>query len=323
MTEQTTSFQVVLDALQEAKKDFPKRYLSLFSDITPLELQTLLEIWPRINLTRKLVLLNGFLNLMESDTLVSFEEIGRALLNDAEADVRSSAIRLLAEAHDAKLAGSLIEILKNDPDLEPRLEAAKLLGKFVLLAELDEFPDEVHIQTEDALLFIHNGEDHSALRRACLESLGFSSRMEVEALIRAAFNRTDRAWIVSALVAMGRNSDDQWTDQVVSMLIDVDTRIRLAAVQAAGELRIEESRTILLKLLEDEDDDEVTAAAIWSLSQIGGEDVRPYLENLIDQTEDEDVIAYLEDALENLELTEDLEKFDLLAVDEDELDEEE
>jgi HEAT repeat protein len=323
MTEQTTTFQTILDALQETKKDFPKRYLQLFSDIGPLELKTLLDVWPRISLARKLVLLNGFLALMESDMLVSFEDIGRALLNDPDADVRATAIRLLAEAHDAKLAGSLIEILKNDPELEPRLEAAKLLGEFVLLGELDEFPDEVHIQTEDALLFIHNGEDHAALRRACLESLGFSSRMEVEALIRAAFNRTDRAWIVSALVAMGRNSDDQWTDQVVSMLLDVDTRIRHAAVQAAGELRIEEARTILLKLLEDEDDDEVTAAAIWSLSQIGGEDVRPYLETLIDQTEDDDVIAYLEDALENLDLTEDLEKFDLLALNEDELDDEE
>lgn len=322
MAEQT-SFQTVLDALLESKKDFPKRYLQLFSDIAPLELKTLLEIWSRVSLTRKLLLLNGLLALMESDTLVSFEDIGRALLTDEDAEVRTAAIRLLAEANDAKLAGSLIEILKNDPELEPRLEAAKLLGEFVLLGELDEFPDEVHVQAEDALLFIHNGEDHAALRRACLESLGFSSRMEVEALIRAAFNRTDRAWIVSALIAMGRNSDDQWTDPVISMLVDVDTRIRLAAVQAAGELRIEESGPLLFKLLEEEEDDEITSAAIWSLSQIGGEDVRPYLENLIDQTEDEDLIAYLEDALENLDLTEDLEKFDLLALDEDELDNEE
>jgi HEAT repeat protein len=322
MAEQT-SFQTVLDALVESKKDFPKRYLQLFSDIGPLELKALLATWSRVSLTRKLTLLNGFLNLMESDMLVSFEDIGRALLTDEDAEVRAAAIRLLAEANDAKLAGSLIEILKNDPELEPRLEAAKLLGEFVLLAELDEFPDEVHIQTEDALLFIHNGEDHAALRRTCLESLGYSSRMEVEALIRAAFNRSDRAWVVSALIAMGRNSDDQWADSVISMLVDVDTRIRFAAVQAAGELRIEEAGPLLLKLLEEEEDDEVTSAAIWSLSQIGGEDVRPYLENLIDQTEDEDLIAYLEDALENLDLTEDLEKFDLLALDKDELDNEE
>src|SRR5690348_12937905 len=103
MAEQTTSFQTVLDALQETKKDFPKRYLQLFSDIAPLELQTLLDVWPRIALSRKLTLLSGFLTLMESDTLVSFEDIGRALLNDLDAEVRAQAIRLLAEAHDAKL----------------------------------------------------------------------------------------------------------------------------------------------------------------------------------------------------------------------------
>jgi HEAT repeat protein len=322
MAEQT-SFQTVLDALVESKKDFPKRYLQLFSDIAPLELKTLLEVWSRVSLTRKLVLLNGFLALMESDTLVSFEDIGRALLTDEDAEVRAAAIRLLAESDDPKLVESLTEILKNDPELGPRLESAKLLGEFVLLGELEELPEEIHQQAEEALLFIHNSEDHAALRRACLEAVSYSSRMEVEALIRSAFNRADRAWVVSSLIAMGRNSDDQWAEEVVSKLVDVDPRIRLAAVQAAGELRIEEARTILLNQLEDEEDDDITAAAIWSLSQIGGEDVRPYLENLIDQTEDEDLIAYLEDALENLDLTEDLDKFDLLAVDEDEIDDEE
>jgi hypothetical protein len=104
MTESTTSFQTVLDALQDAKKDFPRRYLPLFSDIAPLELQTLLDIWPRINLTRKLVLLNGLLSLMDTDMLVSFEDIGWALLNDSEGDVRACAIRLLAESDDPQLA---------------------------------------------------------------------------------------------------------------------------------------------------------------------------------------------------------------------------
>jgi len=60
-----------------------------------------------------------------------------------------------------------------------------------------------------------------------------------------------------------------------------------------------------LRLLEDEDDDEVSGAAIWSLSQIGGEDVRTYLENLLDQSEDEEQTEFLEEALDNLSFTED------------------
>lgn len=323
MTESTTSFQTVLDALQDAKKDFPRRYLPLFSDITPLELQTLLDIWPRINLTRKLVLLNGLLSLMDTDMLVSFEDIGWSLLNDSEGDVRACAIRLLAESDDPELAESLIEILKNDPDLDPRLEAAKLLGEFILLGELEELDGDVHREAEETLMKVVSGEEHASLRKLALESVGYSSRVEVETLIHTAFNRSDPTWVASALIAMGRSSDEQWSEDVVSMLLNEDPRIRLAAVQAAGDLRIEDARPIILGMLleGEEDEDDVIAAGIWSLSQIGGDDVRVFLTDMLDRTEDEDVIGFIEDALENLDLTDDLEKFDLLALDEDELDE--
>jgi hypothetical protein len=323
MTESTTSFQTVLDALQDAKKDFPRRYLPLFSDITPLELQTLVDIWPRINLTRKLVLLNGLLSLMDTDMLVSFEDIGWAFLNDPEGDVRACAIRLLAESDDPELAESLIEIMKNDPDLDPRLEAAKLLGEFILLGELEELDGDVHREAEETLMKVVSGEEHASLRKLALESVGYSSRVEVETLIHTAFNRSDPTWVASALIAMGRSSDEQWSEEVVGMLLNEDPRIRLAAVQAAGDLRIEDARPIILGMLleGEEDEDDVIAAGIWSLSQIGGDDVRVFLTDMLDRTEDEDVIGFIEDALENLDLTDDLEKFDLLALDEDELDE--
>ena len=66
----------------------------------------------------------------------------------------------------------------------------------------------------------------------------------------------------------------------------------------------------------------MVAAAIWSLSQIGGDDARIYLLNLIENTEDEDLVEFLEDALENLEFNTELNKFDLLSLDDDELFEE-
>ena len=103
-------------------------------------------------------------------------------------------------------------------------------------------------------------------------------------------------------------------------LVHVDDRIRKAAVEAAGELSLQTARPILLKMLGEEEDADILSAAIWSLSQIGGEDVRTYLENLLDvlDEEDEEQIAFLEEALDNLAFTEDLDRFDLLAVDPDE-----
>jgi hypothetical protein len=71
-------------------------------------------------------------------------------------------------------------------------------------------------------------------------------------------------------------------------------------------------------MLAEEEEPDITSAVIWSLSQIGGEDVRTYLENLLDQTDDDDQIEFLEDALDNLAFTEDLDRFDLLAFDPEE-----
>ncbi len=107
---------------------------------------------------------------------------------------------------------------------------------------------------------------------------------------------------------------------MVSKLLDEDPRIRFAAAEAAGELNIEAAAPIMLQMLEDEEeDDDVISATIWSLSQIGGEDARIYIVNLIENTEDEDLVAFLEDALENLDFNEEMDKFDLLTLDEDDL----
>jgi HEAT repeat protein len=314
-----TSFQTVLEALQEPRQDFPRAYLHHFSDIDPQSLEALMGVWPRLQPARKLLLLDGLVSLLDSDTLVSFEDLGRAFLDDAQPEVRTRAIRLLAECDDPKLVHAFIEILKNDPDLAPRLEAANRLGEFVLLGELDELPGDLHHQAEDALLAAAGSEEHASLRRLSLEAVSFSSRAEVETLIHSAINRSEPAWVASALVAMGRSNDEQYGEQVVDMLVDPDPRIRLAAVRAAGELGLEAARPILINMLLDgeEDDDAVIAAAIWSLSQIGGEDVRAFLVEMLDRTEDEDLSGYLEEALENLDFTEELESFDLMSLEQD------
>ena len=322
MAENKTSFQTILDALVDDKKDFPQRYLQFFSDIDPASLKAFLDVWPRVNPTRQLLLLRKLETLADSNTIVSFEDIGRALVEDADGNVRAAAIRLLAESDDPKLADIYITILQKDTELEPRLEAATMLGEYVMLGELEELNETIHHKIEDALLAIVSSKEDGQLRRRALEAIGYSSRLEAEAVIRAAFKRENPEWVASALVAMGRSSDSQWEEQVITMLVDEDLRIRKAAVQAAGELRLSDAREILLSRLEEEDDDDIMAATIWSLSQIGGEDVRTYLEALLDQTEDEESLEFLENAIENLAFTEDLESFDLLALDpDDELEE--
>ena len=317
MNATSTSFQTVLDALLSDRKEFPRRYLQEFSDIGTLELKTLLDVWPQVKPSRKLTLLEELDALAETDTLVSFDDVARALLTDPEPEVRTRAIRLLDEYEDPKVVPSYLDMLKNDPDLNVRVEAANALHLFVDLGELEEIPEDIYHQVEDALLASAASEDNVRVRRVALESLGYSSRSEVRTLIESAFHRADPAWQASALVAMGRSADERWDDEVTRSLVHVDDRIRKAAVQAAGELSLQAARPILLKMLGEEEDADILSAVIWSLSQIGGEDVRTYLENLLDQLEDDEQIAFLEEALDNLAFTEDLERFDLLAFDPD------
>ena len=333
MTEEITSFQTVLDSLTAAGKEFPRKYLGHFSDIQPLELQTVMDVWERVNLNRKLSLLDGLESLLVKDTLVSFDDFASAILIDSDASIRARALRLLIECDDVKLIPTYLNLLKNDPDARVRAEAANVLGLFMDLGELEEIPEEAYREVKSALLESAAVEKEARVRRQALESLGWSSDKEVIALVESAFDdQDDTDWKSSALIAMGRSANDIWEDRVLRSLLDENNKIRKAAVQSAGLLALKSARIPLLSKLAEEDDDEVMTAVIWSLSQIGGEDVATYLEAILAETEDDDLIDFIEEALDNLAFTEDLDRFDLLAVDPadiedlselDELDEEE
>ncbi len=314
MTESHVPFQTVIDALLDSK-EFPRRYIQHFSDIEPASLGLLMEAWPQVKTVRKHSLLKHLESTMDQDTLVSYDELGRALLTDLDPAIRQSAIHLLAECDDPKLVPAYVQMLEADGDPHTQAEAATALGHFVMLGELEEIPEGAHHQAEDALLHAANAHSTDEIGRRAVESLGFSSRPEVPTLIEAAFRRADHIWRASALFAMGRSNDDRWQEQVISMILSEDPRERLAAIQAAGELGLALARPLIIRVLDEEEDDDTATAAIWALSQIGGEDARTYIESLLDATEDEDQIDFLEEALENLEFTEDLERFDLMAFD--------
>lgn len=317
-------FQSVLERLLDSKKDIPQAHLNFYSDLDPKSLRLFLDVWKNVPAKRKTLLLDRLAAYLDEDTIVSFEEIGKALLTDPDAEVRARTLGLLAESDDPRLVTTLLDIFLADADLAPRLKAAILLGEFVLLGELEELDQAIQRRIEDALVSVIRSDENPSLRRAAVEAFGYSGREEAAAILESAYEREDPLWITSALRAMGRSHDNRWDDSVVSKLLDSDPRIRYAAAEAAGELSIEEAAPIMLRMLEDEEeDDNVTLAAIWALSQIAGEDARAYILNLLDSTDDEEMTEFLEDALENLDFNDELNKFDLLSLDEDdELDDE-
>ncbi len=297
-------FSEVAAALKDTNQPFPPRLLRGFSDLFPRDIKEFIPIWQDASITRKISLLEDLEEITEKDTLVCFDEVAKAVINDLDPRVRVLAIRLLWECEDPKLVPTLIELMLEDVDEGVRSTAASLLGHFVYLGELEEIPDTVKISAVKSLLDVVLSEEVSQVRMRALESLGYSSHPKVPALIKAAYDSKENLWVACALCAMGRSADDQWSEFVQEKLDSNDSDIKFEAARAAGELEIATALDQLFTMVEEEDfDSEIRLAAIWSLSQIGGREVKDKLQELLQDSDSDEEIEWLEKALENLEIS--------------------
>jgi HEAT repeat protein len=316
----------IIVALLDEDTPFPPKYLYRLSDISPDDLKLIKQTWPKISSWRRQALMEDIEQLGESDPLLTFDAICRFALSDEQSQVRVLAVRTLWDYEDRDLADRFIQLMEKDGSPEVRAAAASGLGKFVYLGEIEELPEKTLHIIEDHLLKKCKGTDNSLVRRRSLESLGFSSREEVVPLIENAYYSGNEDWLTSALFAMGRSASESWRTLVQDMIDHDSPPVRQEAVRAAGELELSPCAELIIERLNDPDED-VRNAAIWSLSQIGGEGVQDILEELYEDTDDEEELDYLEAALDNLAFTQDLEPFTLFDVpdlDEDEpLDEDE
>lgn len=309
-------FNQIIQALQDESAPFPARYIHRFSDLEGKDLLALENIWTKVSNRRRQALMEDVQNMGEGDFLLDFTGLSMLALKDADALVRQLAVQRLAEYQSREFLSDFIRLAEKDPDASVRAAATGALGAYVYMGEVDELPTSALRRVEDCLLRIINGTEVPSVRRQALEALGYSSREEVPPLIDEAYRSGDLDWLTSALFAMGRSSNSVWAAKIQDKLDDIRPQVRAEAAAAAGELGLRTSVNALLGLLEDEDDD-VRAAAIWSLSEIGGEGVRQALEEVLEYTEDEDEADLLEDALENLAFVEDLDVFSLIDLDED------
>jgi len=259
--------------------------------------------------------------LAESDTILFFDTFAMMCLQDADPVARATAIRLLWQSQEEELVPVLVKMLQEDPESIVRAAAATGLGEFVYLGELEEIEETTYKHVLKTLMNVHLSSDEVLVRRRALESLGYACQSDIQEFIQQAFDSNDEEWLQSALYAMGRSCDQRWTSSVLQMIDHPDSTVRFEAVRAAGELEIQEARDLLFDLLEEgTDDDELYYAIIWSLSKIGGEGVRSLIEANLDETDDEEEIQILEEALENLNFTEQVNLFDMMYVEEDDPD---
>ncbi len=316
--EKTYQFQEVKTALLNNDAPFPPLMVYFFSDIGPDDLLMLAEVWPDVWTERRCGLLEDMEQLSEKDTLLFFDAVALMCLDDADPVARAAAIRLLWQSEDENLVPKLLTMLNKDPESIVRAAAATGLGNFVYLGELEDISQETFQNVLENLIKCHIKEKDTLVRRRALESLGFASHPDIADHIQKAYDTEDDDWLQSALLAMGRSFDQQWLDSVLRMLDHPDLNVRYEAVRAAGELESSEAREPIFEMFENGFEDEnIFQAAIWSLTKIGGAGVRTLIEGYLEETDDLDEIQFLEEALENLDFTEQVNQFDLMDIDDD------
>ncbi len=311
----TPEFPSVLTMLSDTSRPVRLAMLYHLSDLSRGDLEALEAAWPGLPTERRHSIVQNLQEIADGNFEVSFDAVFQLGLEDEDAEVRATSIRALWESEDPTLIAPFIQALQHDPDAKVRAAAASALGRYVYLGEIDELQAPQLKRVEDTLLAVIGGDDELDVRRRALEAVAYSSRPEVPPLISAAYASLDPKLRVSAVFAMGRNADSQrWGRQVKAELESREPEMRFEAARAAGELELRDAARTLADLVSDVDT-QVQEAAIWSLGQIGGDFARQTLENLLEQTEDEDEQDYVREALDNLEFTDEVHSFSLFDVD--------
>ena len=295
----TTSFEQLLDLLSDETQPFSLEGLAELSDMDAERTKRFSNVWDLLPTDRRRTLIHEVGTQADLKIELTFEQVNRLALSDSDSEVRAIAIHNLWECESPDLVPHFLEILKQDATSQVRAAAAKALGLFVWLGEIDQLSVDLLHQIEDALLEATKEDLENGVRRRSLESLGFSSHKEVPLLIEQAYKSGDEAYIQSALYAMGRSASDQWQSHVLEEMHNPSPAIRKEAAKAAGELELREATESLIEILDDVNF-QVRDSAIWALGQLGGEEAADALLLLLDNSDDEKLVETLEEALDHL-----------------------
>jgi HEAT repeat protein len=269
-------FGRMLERLREP--DPSRSVLFELSNLHGKTLALLADAWPSLPVEQRQNVVSRLVEMSESDFEADFGEVFKICLTDADPQVRAAAIEGLWEVEDVTLIRPLVRALGQDASQLVREAAAISLSRFALSAELGHLPPRLTDLVWNALWqTIHNQEEDVDVRRRAIESLAYFDRPEVTQVIEQAYRDEESAMRISAVFAMGRNADEDWSKYVFDELESDDPEMRYEAARACGDLKLAGSVPTLSQMTADKDA-EVKLAAVWSLGQIGGPESRRVLE---------------------------------------------
>jgi HEAT repeat protein len=270
--------------------------------------------WPTFALERRRKIVSALAESAEANFELDFNALFRVTLGDEDEHVRTVSIEGLWEDEGPTIIAPLVHIVRKDNAASSRAAAAASLGRFVLLGELEELDERYIKLIRGALLeAIADRKELVEVRRRAVESIAYWDEPCVHDIIAAAYQEPAELMRISAVFAMGRSADPDWSETVRGELHNTNPAMRYEAARACGELGAKTAVPELVALVSDPDR-EVQFAAVGALGQIGGRQARRVLERCA-HSADEAMRLTAEDALAELHLGQ--QSLDLLVIDSD------
>ncbi len=257
--------------------------------------------WPTLPVERRRQIVTALAENAEANFELDFNALFRVTMEDEDEQVRTASVEGLWEDEGVTLIAPLVHLLRKDKSASPRAAAAASLGRFVLLGELEELEERYSKLVRGALLeAVADREEVLDVRRRAVESIAYWDEPCVHDIIAAAYQEPAEPMRISAVFAMGRSADPDWSETVRGELHNANPAMRYEAARACGELEAKAAVPELIRLVSDPDR-EVQFAAVGALGQIGGEKAKRVLERCA-RSADEAMRLAAEDALAELEL---------------------
>ncbi|MCU0496950.1 MAG: HEAT repeat domain-containing protein [Anaerolineae bacterium] len=299
--------KTTIAALEEGAaggKPFAKIFYGL-SDLNAREVAQMKAVWQTLDTDYREKLARQIAEISESDYEMDYQGIGMMLLDDPTPEVRIAGIDTLWSDESIPLMRRLMVMAQQDPAIEVQAAAVSALGRFILMGELGDLDENEAVKAQKIAIQLWKNEQLDLdVRRRALEAIANCGHEIVPGAIRQAYRSDEERMKVSAVFAMGRTYDEQWSEIVLKEIDSDQAAMRYEAARAAGELELIEAVPKLAQLLI-EDDDEIAAVAIWSLGEIGGREAMRALEAMLEvaeENDDQEMIEAIEEALGNASL---------------------
>jgi hypothetical protein len=308
------TFDQAMQKLEDKRAVLSSLVLYALSAPSTEEIRIFRQEWPTIPAERRRKIITALAETAEADFELDYNAIFRVTMADEDEQVRTVSIEGLWEDEGVTLIAPLAHLLRKDRAASSRAAAAASLGRFVLLGELEEL-EERHIKLIHGALLeaIADRAEHLEVRRRAVESIAYWDEPSVHDIIAAAYQEPAELMRISAVFAMGRSADPDWSDTLRAELHNRNPAMRYEAARACGELASKAAVPELITLVSDPDR-EVQFAAIGALGQIGGQQARRILERCAGSP-DEAMRLAAEDALAELQLGQ--QRLDLFMLDAD------